>query len=62
MTATLGDSRGGRDAEDLDVFSIAISGNRDLMPQSPEGYHFHQDAGVTSAVGEKRGVGTTIRA
>jgi hypothetical protein len=62
VTATLGDPRGARDAEDLDVFSIAISGNRDLMPQSLEGYHFHQDAGVTSAVGEKRRVGTTIRA
>lgn len=62
MTATLGDPRGARDAEDLDVFSVAISGNRDLMPQSPEGYHSHQDAGLTGAVGEKRGVGTTIRA
>ena len=62
MTATLGAPRGARDAEDLDVFSIAISGNRDLVPQSPEGYHFHQDAGVTSALGEKRAVGATIRA
>jgi len=62
VTATLGDPRGAPDAEDLDVFSVAISGNGDLMPQSPEGHHFHQDAGVTSAVGEKRGVGTTIRA